>query len=329
MSGGPPFSAGDVEKFSYCPLSWWLGRGSLDTASRAATDTGSLKHRGLSDDLLDLSASQRSVSIYSRMIMYYALISTFIAVLGVSLLDFNGKQLISRLLLLLAVIWVVIAISLLYLGRKKLFEVRLGERWTAYTASAGVIFAVISISTLQVSTQFAQVLESASLIWLIGASVFLYFGLNAEKSAAAIATARRVAGTILYVGDERHPVLFSKDGLFSGKPDFILEEEGHVIPCEFKSGRRPAAPFFSHMMQLSVYCRLVESNYGTRPDYGYIYYGTKRHVIDFDSDMEKLLLTKAQEMERCLASNQAHRNHGRSGKCANCSRRSSCPERLA
>lgn len=329
MSNGPPFSAGEVEKFSYCPLSWWLGRGSVDSASREKTASGNRMHRGLSDDLLDLSLNQHSVTIYSRMIMYYALISTFIAVLGVSLLDFNGKQLISRLLLLLAIIWVVIAVSLLYLGRKKLFEVRQGERWTAYTASAGVIFAIVSITTLQVSTEIAQVLESASLIWLIGASLFLYFGLNAEKSAAAIASARKVAGNVIYVGDDRHPVLYSSDGLFSGKPDFILEEEGKIVPCEFKSGRKPAGPFFSHMMQLSVYCRLVESNYGTRPDYGYIYYGTKRHVIDFDSDLEKLLLTKAEEMEKCLESGQAHRNHGRSGKCANCSRRSACPERLA
>ncbi len=328
MRTGPPFSAGEIEKFSYCPLSWWLGADASDTASRSRTAEGTSNHRRLSSDLVNLSESQRSTALYSRMIMYYALISTLLAVIGVSLLDFNGKQSISSLLLLLAVIWLVIAVSLLYLARIQRLHISTVEKWTVYMAVAAVTFAVIALTTLQVSTLIAQILESSALIWLVGASVYLHLSITAERSAAAISGARKVEGKVLYVDDDSHPVLYSRDKLFSGKPDFIIEEDGKAVPGEFKSGRKPAGPLFSHIMQLSAYCRLVEDNYGTRPEYGYIYYGTARHTIDYDDDLERLLHSKANEMRKCIAANEAHRNHRRPGKCANCSRRELCRERL-
>ncbi len=328
MSKGPPFSAGEMEKFSYCPLSWWLGSESGDGPSREKTAKGTVKHMSLSSDLLDLSANQQSAGVYSRMIMYYALISTILAILGVSLLDFNGKQVISRLFLLLAVIWLAIAASLLYLAYIRRLRIRLVEKWTVYMAVAAVASACIAITTLQVNTSFAQIMETASLLWLVGGSVYLHMDITAENSAEAISGARNVKGRVVYVGDDSHPVLYSRDGMFSGKPDFIVEEGERAVPGEFKSGRIPAGPLFSHIMQLSAYCKLVEDNYGARPEYGYIYYGQAKHTIDYDDDIEKLLLSKAEEMRKCLEANEAHRNHRRPGKCAGCSRREICPERL-
>lgn len=326
MNTGTTFSAGELEKFSYCPLSWWLGRDGKADVARTAE--GSRRHVGLSSDLQELSASQKSVVVYSRMIMYYALISTVLSIIGISLLDFNGKQLLSRLLLLLAVIWVIIAASLVYIGGRGLPRVKESEKWSVYTALSGVAFATVSITTLQASQIIADIFESVSLVWLIAASAYLYFSLTAEKSAATIAGTRRVEGKVIYVGDEDHPVLYSADRLLSGKPDFIIEEEGKVVPCEFKSGRKPAGPLFSHIMQLSAYCKIVADNYGIRPEYGYIYYGTDRFQIDYDDELEGLVRKKIDEMRECLASGEAHRNHRRPGKCASCSRRSVCPERL-
>lgn len=328
MSRGPPFSAGELEKFSYCPLSWWLGGEEAVATGNQRTGEGSRRHMSLSRDLSELSSSQRSVALYSRMIMYYALTSTLLSIVGVSLLDFNGKHFLALLLMLLAVIWLVMAGSLVYLAARQMLETSMGEKWAVYTAVAAIGFAVISITTLQVSTNIAQILETASLIWLIGASMYLYLSMTAERSAAAISGARKVDGKVIYLDDAEHPVLYSSDRLLSGKPDFILEEDGKIVPGEFKSGRIPAGPLFSHIMQLSAYCKLVEDNYGTRPDYGYIYYGTSKHMIEFDDDIEKLMISKAAEMQSCIQAGGAHRNHRRPGKCMNCSRRDICPEKL-
>jgi CRISPR-associated exonuclease Cas4 len=41
-----------------------------------------------------------------------------------------------------------------------------------------------------------------------------------------------------------------------------------------------------------------------------------------------MLLEKLEEMRKLMRSGEVHRNHNRPGKCASCSRRESCPEKL-
>ena len=187
----------------------------------------------------------------------------------------------------------------------------------------------MSVTILQVNTFLAELLESASLIWLIGASSFLYLDLRSEEKAARLERSMNISGRIVYIGDDSHPVLLSKDRNISGRPDFVVESDGTIMPVEFKSGRVPSGPLFSHVIQVSAYCRLVEDNYGKRPDYGLIYYGTKRFAVDYDDEMEKLLMRKVAEMRKAARAGEAHRNHNRPGKCVSCSRRSVCDERLA
>ena len=44
----------------------------------------------------------------------------------------------------------------------------------------------------------------------------------------------------------------------TGKPDYIVEQNGRFIPVEVKTGRTPDAPYDSHIFQLAAYCHLVE-----------------------------------------------------------------------
>jgi CRISPR-associated exonuclease Cas4 len=61
---------------------------------------------------------------------------------------------------------------------------------------------------------------------------------------------------------------------------------------------------------------------------GILKYGDVEHEIEFDDELEKLLLGKLVEMRSLMKSGDVHRNHNREGKCAGCSRRDICPERL-
>ena len=45
------------------------------------------------------------------------------------------------------------------------------------------------------------------------------------------------------------------------------------IPVEVKTGRKPKAPFFSHVLQIGAYCLLSEETFGTKPTHGLIRYG--------------------------------------------------------
>ena len=174
-----------------------------------------------------------------------------------------------------------------------------------------------------------------ALIWLIGAFIILYYLLKNVGQAKRIRNETGIEeGRIDYVDslDRREDTLYGKILNISGKPDIILEHEGYFIPEEVKTGKIPRGPYFSHILQLSAYLKLVEDNYGIRPPYGYIQYGDRednRYKIHFDDKLEALLTEKVHDMEKLMKLGEVHRNHRRIGKCSNCSRRTVCHENLA
>ncbi|HDH09491.1 MAG TPA: CRISPR-associated protein Cas4, partial [Chloroflexi bacterium] len=52
--------------------------------------------------------------------------------------------------------------------------------------------------------------------------------------------------------------LFSRRYLLTGKPDYLVEEKGRLIPVEVKPTVSPSTPYRSHVLQLAAYCLLVE-----------------------------------------------------------------------
>ena len=127
------------------------------------------------------------------------------------------------------------------------------------------------------------------------------------------------------------PVLKSPNYNLAGRPDYLIKEGNQRIPVEVKTGRRPKAPFFSHVLQIGAYCLLSEETFTQKPPHGQIRYGfdSDPHEVKWDSDLKILVTEKIEEMNDILKGNmEAHRNHKRVGKCNNCSRRKGCPERL-
>jgi CRISPR-associated exonuclease Cas4 len=182
------------------------------------------------------------------------------------------------------------------------------------------------------SELFSRFLVVISLLWLLGSFIFLF---NVLKDAELADEIRRLHG--IYKGkieyadkmDRKTKMLFSKKYALQGKPDYIVKIKDKYIPVEIKTGKVPKGPHFSHILQVAAYCLLILENYGKRPPYGIISYGkTSKHKINFDNDLEGLLLDKIGEMRKCIKNNFAHRNHHRKGKCKFCSRRNECPEKL-
>jgi CRISPR-associated exonuclease Cas4 len=83
-----------------------------------------------------------------------------------------------------------------------------------------------------------------------------------------------------------------------GKPDYLVQSGGSIIPVEVKSGRAPAAPYDSHIFQLAAYCLLVEKTYGKRPPYGIIHYAGRDFAIDYTRQLESALLDWLAEIRR-------------------------------
>ena len=140
-------------------------------------------------------------------------------------------------------------------------------------------------------------------------------------------------GRIIYTdtggwGELEKPLYDHALGL-TGKPDYLVEREGIIIPVEVKSGRTPEAPYDSHIFQVAVYCLLVQKTYGKRPPYGIIHYTGRDFAVDYTSDLEKALLDLIANMRIDGQRAEVQRSHEEEKRCRHCGFRQGCDQRLA
>ena len=111
--------------------------------------------------------------------------------------------------------------------------------------------------------------------------------------------------------------LYDPDCDLSGRPDYIIEMSNELVPVEVKSGRAPAYPYPSHVMQLATYCKLVHSAFGVRPSCGIVKYADRAFAVDFTSKVEKDLMELISRMRqaRRLAPGRSHDSPSRCQAC--------------
>jgi len=114
----------------------------------------------------------------------------------------------------------------------------------------------------------------------------------------------------------------------TGKPDYLVEQNGKIIPVEVKSGRTPEAPYDSHIFQLAAYCLLVEKTFGKRPPYGIIHYPSRDFAVDYTPQLESSLLDVLADMRRDEHRANVERSHEEEHRCARCGFRGVCDQRL-
>lgn len=114
----------------------------------------------------------------------------------------------------------------------------------------------------------------------------------------------------------------------TGKPDYLVEKNGQLIPVEVKSGRTPEAPYDSHIYQLAAYCLLVERTMGSRPPYGIIHYNDRDFAVDYTPDLENSLLDLLADIRRDERREEVDRSHDSPARCNKCGFRNVCEERL-
>ncbi len=120
--------------------------------------------------------------------------------------------------------------------------------------------------------------------------------------------------------------LFSARYRLTGKPDYIVEQRGCLIPVEVKTGYHEK-PEEHHVMQLIAYCQLVEDSYHKFTPYGIlVYYDTgKEYAIPFNPESRFKLDKTIREMNDILNHRmKVNRNHNSASKCNSCSMRKYC-----
>jgi len=269
-------SASEMERYGYCPLSWYLDLRGID-AEGDEVNTGVEKHKVIGDSLKNLLVEEE-----------------------------KSRETSTTLMTIVGLIMTVVTIALIIL-------------WVSTDVlrqNMGVILLIIGIG------------------WMLIAAFFLYKLLLSTEKIDQLRDDYNLGEETIETPDgltEETPVLKSRKYNLAGRPDYMIKENDLRIPVEVKTGRRPKAPFFSHVLQIGAYCLLSEETFRTSPSHGQIRYGfeSEPHNVVWEPKLKTLVLEKIEEMNDILEGRtKAHRNHKRVGKCNNCSRRKGCPERL-
>lgn len=121
---------------------------------------------------------------------------------------------------------------------------------------------------------------------------------------------------------------FSKKYRIAGKPDYIVEKNGKLLPVEYKSANRNN-PLKNHVLQLASYCQLIEENYGCFVPYGILVYGNKKTFeIPFNPAVRYELESSMNTMRKVIKSGKVDRNHSDIFRCKNCSMQKYCSEKI-
>jgi len=166
----------------------------------------------------------------------------------------------------------------------------------------------------------------AALLLILLALVFLWQSTR-QRQEAGLPEGRIIYTDTRAWGQVERPLYDGLLGL-TGKPDYLVQKEGLIIPVEVKSGRAPEAPYDSHIYQLAAYCLLVERTYGKRPPYGILHYADRDFAVDFTPALEASLLDLLAEMRRDASRPDVDRSHEQPARCAACGFRKSCDRSL-
>lgn len=361
-------SASDLERHSYCPLSWSLAREG-NTGRGEAIIAGREKHAEIHNKISDYQQKQnelrRALIIWS---WWFAIIIIFIsdALIFINITDSRGPVDIAKFLTILALVWLGLGLFAVYLPWREWLNFPItrsneydevknldediiphtfqpygfiggwgqGGRIEASLLIGATIFGLhaIGLTWAEDKQQAGFIMISMAMFWTLLASWQLQKALLADN---ALEVARIEAGIkddveVTYSDDDSTAGLLTDElsGL-RGRPDQIVIVDGEFIPVEQKTGKIPKIPHKSHKMQLLAYLHLVESTTGRTPPYGVLRYGSENlHSIEWDSENKHLLFSAVKEVQRLMTKGGAERNHNRKGKCESCSRRYACDSRL-
>ena len=362
-------SASDIERHSYCPLSWELAKKGKSGQGEAIKD-GKVKHAEIHNRITEFKTKQ--IQFKRHMIIWTWWFTVVIAIIidSIAFLLIDDTNLYSKDVAKYMALWSLtvlitgtIAVSIPWRNwfgfnetfgetkSKLIKEAKIIEpEWEPEGFEGGwfeagkleisLLFAAILLGLHSIALNGAEnrkqagfILIALAMLWTLAASWQLQRALLSENDSEL---ARKDMGLkegskIAYSDDEENSGLLvdSNTGI-RGRPDQIAIIDGEFIPIEQKTGRIPKKPHTSHRRQVLAYIHLVEINTKRPTPYGILRYGNDDiHQIIWDEEAKLELFEEVQEIQRLMIEGGAERNHNRSGKCQNCSRKYACTQSLA
>ena len=123
--------------------------------------------------------------------------------------------------------------------------------------------------------------------------------------------------------------LFDRDLGLTGKPDYLVEQNGKIIPVEVKTGRTPEAPYDSHIFQVAAYCLAGPKNNRQTSAARYHPLSRPRLRRGLHPELENALLDLIADMRIDEHRAEVHRSHEDEQRCRRCGFRDGCDQKLA
>ena len=114
------------------------------------------------------------------------------------------------------------------------------------------------------------------------------------------------------------PLLRSAHHGVAGRPDYLIEERGRVVPVELKPARRARSPWLRDVVQLAAYCLLLEEAEPRFAGYGYLRYAGRTFRVDFTPSLRAELLRTLAALRADLGAADVEPNHEDPRRCARC-----------
>jgi CRISPR-associated exonuclease Cas4 len=164
-------------------------------------------------------------------------------------------------------------------------------------------------------------------LFILVAALVLFFISGRQRRAAGLPGGRVIYTDTRAWGAVEKP-FFDAELDLTGRPDYLVEKNGKIIPVEVKSGKTPEAPYDSHIFQVAAYCYLVHKATGKRPPYGIIHYPGGDFAVDYTAELEDALLDLIANMHIDERRAEVGRSHEESQRCSHCGYREVCDQRL-
>ncbi len=162
---------------------------------------------------------------------------------------------------------------------------------------------------------------------VLAAAVVLFVLSSRTRKEAGLPGGRVIYRDTRGWGKLEKPLFDSELGL-TGKPDYLVEQNGKIIPVEVKTGRTPPAPYDSHVFQVAAYCYLVQKTYGKRPTHGIIHYPERDFAVDYTQELESALKDLIDHLRVDERRPSVPRSHQDPNRCLHCGYQDTCDEKL-
>jgi CRISPR-associated exonuclease Cas4 len=163
------------------------------------------------------------------------------------------------------------------------------------------------------------------------AAILLFRSARAQRAATGLPVRARVVYADTGAWRRTEQPLFSRRYALTGKPDYVVEQNGSIVPVEVKPNRTAPAPRASDAMQLAAYGLLVEETMarGRAAPFGLLKYRDAVFQIDFTDELRAELIDLLESMRRDAAEDDVARSHTDPRRCRACGYRAECGQALA